>query len=143
MHSGLVSFHFNYFSVLQILIGLLRRYRYLQKHVKDEVEKVITYLKQFTEQQRTCLAIYTALCISENIVSAGVIFELFREHLVKDESLSLAFATTLFTVWLKEKSIGNVGSALRKVNLESQLLVSGEERYRVGDWKRFIDKRRK
>ena len=96
------------------------------------MEKVITYLKQFTEQQRTCLAIYTALCISENVVNAGVISELFREHLVKDESLSLAFATTLFTVWLKEKSIANVGSALRKVNLESKLLVSGKRKVIVG-----------
>ncbi len=111
---------------LKILVGLLRRYRYLQKHIKDEIEKIIAYLKLFDEQQRQCLAIFTAQCICEGIVTAGVINDntLFSSHLVKDESLSLAFATTLFTVWLKEKNISNVGSALRKANLESKLLVS-------------------
>ena len=88
------------------------------------MKKVITYLKVFSETQRACLAIYTALCISENIITAHIIYELFSDHLVKDENLSLAFATKMFSVWLKEKSIANVGNALRKASLESRLLVS-------------------
>lgn len=103
---------------------MLRRYRYLQKNIEDELKKVITYMKQFSDDQRRCLAIYTALCISEGIVPAAVIRELFSDHLSKEESLSLAFATTLFSVWLNEKSISHIGSGLRKGNLESELLVS-------------------
>lgn len=48
-----------------MLSNLLRRYRYLQKQIKECISKVITYLKAFTESQRQCLAMYTALCISE------------------------------------------------------------------------------
>ena len=87
------------------------------------MNKVLTYLKQFTESQRKSLAIFVALCISENLVTPGVIYELFSDHLVKDESVTLAFSTVLFSTWLNEKGIVNVGSALRKVHLEDKLLV--------------------
>ena len=121
------------------MTNLLRRYRYLQKQVKDAISKVINYLKSFTDTQRHCLAIYTALCIIEGmliilycsvydilcigLLSVDVINCLFAEHLVKEESLSLNFMINLFKTWISEKGISNVGSTLRKNKLEDQLLV--------------------
>ncbi|XP_011404029.1 PREDICTED: basic leucine zipper and W2 domain-containing protein 1-like [Amphimedon queenslandica] len=111
---------------LQVLTNLLRRYRYLQKQVKDTISKVINYLKAFTERQRQCLAIYTALCITEGILTQDVINNLFlnvlcAEHLMK-EDLGLSFTIVLFRTWIEEKGIINVGSVLRKTKLENQLL---------------------
>jgi hypothetical protein len=107
---------------IQVLTNLLRRYRYLQKQVKDVVTKVVNYLKAFTDSQKQCLSIYTALCISEGVLTVDIVNGLFAEHLVKEENLSLLFTVVLFRTWIGEKGINNVGSSLRKNKLEDQLL---------------------
>ena len=86
--------------------------------------KVLTYLKAFGDIPRAqeCLAVFTALCIVDNLVSPGVLVKLFQDHLVKD-GLSLTFVTTVFTIWVKEKGMPAVGSALRRAKLENRLLV--------------------
>ena len=106
-------------------MNLQRRYRYLQTKIKDVVMKVINYLKSFTDTQRQCLAMYTALCITEGILSIDILNGLFAEHLVKEESISLSFTILLFKILISEKGIANVGSMLRKNQLEDKLLVRG------------------
>lgn len=106
---------------VQILVKLLRRYKYLQKSLEEEMLKILKFLKAFTDQERRSLAMYVALCLSENHIPASVISSLFSEALVK-EGTSLEFATLLFQAWLTERDIAAVGSALRKGQLEGKLI---------------------
>lgn len=106
---------------VQLLVKLLRRYKYLQKSLEEEVVKILKFLKAFSDQERRSLAMYIALCLSENHIPASVISSLFSEALVK-EGVSLEFATLLFQAWLTERDISAVGSALRKAQLEGKLL---------------------
>eukprot|EP00731_Ephydatia_muelleri_P031562 Em0023g69a len=106
---------------VQLLVKLLRRYKYLQKSLEEEVVKILKFLKAFSDQERRSLAMYIALCLSENHIPASVVSSLFSEALVK-EGVSLEFATLLFQAWLTERDISAVGSALRKAQLEGKLL---------------------
>ena len=88
----------------------------------DEMKKVLNYVKDFQPRERSCLAIYTGLCLAEGLVTAHILAVLLGEHLVKD-SVSIDFCTAVFSVWLKEKGISHVGSGLRRAHLEGKLMV--------------------
>lgn len=50
-----------------------QRYKYLQKSLQEEMTKILKFLKGFGEEQRRSLAIFTALCLCESLISAGVL----------------------------------------------------------------------
>ena len=104
--------------------------------------KILKFLKGFDEEQRRSLAIFTALCLAESLVSASILQSLLtwvvssyvavvsechalvcRGETIVKEGLSLEFATTMFQTWFKEKGKSHVGGALRKAGLEFRLLV--------------------
>ena len=117
----------------------MRRFKYLQKSFNEEMEKVLTYLKTFGDIPRAqeCLAIFTALCIVDNLIPPSVLDKLFQEHLVKDD-LSLTFITTVFSIWIKEKGMAAVGTGLRKAKLENKLLVSVMTQYYSPSYKSHL-----
>ena len=53
-----------------------------------------------------------------------VFFYLFRKDTLRNEGLSLEFATILFQTWMtNERGIAHISSGLRKVHMENRLLV--------------------
>ena len=42
--------------MLQVFIKLMRRYKYLEKMHEEEMNKILVYLKGFTEEERKRLA---------------------------------------------------------------------------------------
>ena len=101
---------------------LIRRYKYLQKALDEEMRKILRFLKAFSEDERRSLAIFTGLCLANTLVNAGVLSSLITSELLVKDGLSLEFATTMFQTWLTEKGIGHISSALRKAQLEKRLL---------------------
>lgn len=58
----------------QIMTKLVRqRYKYLQKSLQEEMTKILKFLKGFDEEQRRSLAIFTALCLCESLITASVL----------------------------------------------------------------------
>ncbi len=53
-----------------------QRYKYLQKSLQEEMTKILKFLKGFGEEQRRSLAIFTALCLSETLISASALLSL-------------------------------------------------------------------
>lgn len=107
---------------LQIFTKLIRRYKYLLKSLEEEMKKVLKFLKAFSEDSRRSLAIFTALCFSDNLISAASVVSLMTTEVLVKEGLSLQFATSLFQTWVTEKGISHISSALRKASLERRLL---------------------
>jgi hypothetical protein len=107
---------------LQLMNGLMRRYKYLQKNFEDEMNKVLQFLKGFQPNECRKLALYTGLVISNGLVPPNVLTKLLSEHLVKP-GLSLAFITEVLRAWLGEKDMASVGGALKKAGLNFRLLV--------------------
>lgn len=49
---------------------------------------------------------------------------LYRKDTLRNEGLSLEFATILFQAWMtNERGIAHISSSLRKVHMENRLLV--------------------
>ncbi|GLH01790.1 hypothetical protein R5R35_002839 [Gryllus longicercus] len=105
----------------QVFVKLMRRYKYLEKMFEDEMKKVLSYMKGFSELERLKLARMTALWISNGSVPPNVLLVLLNEHLVKD-NLALDFLMEVFVTWKHEKGLATLVTALKKGGIESRLL---------------------
>jgi len=108
----------NYYGVLYKLI---RRYKYIEKPLEEELRKLIMFLKGFSAEERQKLATTVGICLSNGLGNPACLDALFEEHLVK-EGLALEFASDLFKAWLVEKDMANLGTALKRAGLETKLL---------------------
>lgn len=108
-------------AVYEVLLKLLRRYKYLEKSFDEELVKLIKFLKGFTAEERVKLAKVVGYCLANGLGNSTCISSLFEEHLVKD-GLSVEFAQALFRVWLQEKDIQNVAASLKRSGVESKLM---------------------
>ena len=60
----------------------MRRYKYLEKMLDEEMKKVLMYVKGFSESERVKLARMTAIWISNNSVNAAVLNSLINVSIV-------------------------------------------------------------
>jgi len=104
----------------QVFTKLMRRYKYLEKMLDEEMKKVLVYIKGFSDSERVKLARMTAIWISNNSVNAAVLNSLINEHLVKD-GLALDFLLTVFVTWKQEKGASSLTTALRRAGIDSSL----------------------
>jgi hypothetical protein len=105
----------------EVLYKLIRRYKYMEKPLEEELRKLIMFLKGFSGEERQKLATTMGICLANGLGKPTCLDALFEEHLVK-EGLALDFATDLFKAWLAEKDMSNLGSALKRAGLETKLL---------------------
>ncbi|XP_046846091.1 protein krasavietz-like [Xenia sp. Carnegie-2017] len=109
-------------SHVQMYQKLMRRFKYLQKAFDDVLNKIIVFMKGFTEEQRMKLATVYAMILANNMTQGTFLQKLINEHLVK-EGLSLQFITRLFQVWFKEKKdSSSIISSLKKNEIDDKLL---------------------
>ncbi|XP_015251816.1 PREDICTED: basic leucine zipper and W2 domain-containing protein 1-like isoform X2 [Cyprinodon variegatus] len=106
----------------QVFNKLIRRYKYLEKGFEEEIKKLLLFLKGFTESDRNKLAMLTGILLANGNISASILSSLFNENLVK-EGVSASFAVKLFKSWLSEKDINSVSGSLRKVGMDSRLVI--------------------
>ena len=61
---------------------------------------------------------------SFSVCKSGLSDILYRKDTLRNEGLSLEFATILFQAWMtNERGIAHISSSLRKVHMENRLLV--------------------
>lgn len=105
----------------QILIKLVRRYKYLEKMFEDEMKKVLVFIRGFQPIERVKLARMTALWIANGAVPPTVLSVLYNEHLIKD-SIALDFLLELFVTLKQEKGVPALITALKKGQMEHRLM---------------------
>nr|KAG5695834.1 hypothetical protein BaRGS_006491 [Batillaria attramentaria] len=103
-----------------VFYKLIRRYKYLEKAFEDEVRKVLVFQKGFTPEERSKLAIVTGQILAAGLATPRVLGALFEDHLVK-EGISLECAVQIFKIWLLERDVKDVFSALKKMQMDSRL----------------------
>merc|ERR1711970_777860 len=67
----------------QVFIKLMRRYKYLEKMLSEEMRKILVYLRGFTEEHRTRLAQITALWVTSGLILPNTLVVIINEHQVK------------------------------------------------------------
>jgi len=104
-----------------VFYKLIRRYKYLEKAFEDDLKKILMFQKGFTDEERDKLATMSGIILGNGLCTPRILLSLFEDHLVK-EGISQEFAAKVFTVWLKEKDINHITSALRKQQLGSRMV---------------------
>merc|ERR1712212_1284344 len=104
----------------QVFIKLMRRYKYLEKMLADEMKKIFVYLRGFSEDHRYRLAEITALWVVSGLVPPNTLPVVINEHQVKD-SVALNFILNILSTVKTEKGSPAVITLLKRSGLESQL----------------------
>ncbi|OXA43723.1 protein krasavietz [Folsomia candida] len=105
----------------QVFLKLTRRFKYLEKLFQEQIKKVFTYMKRYSDEDRIKLARMTALWICNGSLPPTCLALVGQEHLVKD-NVALDFILEVFTTWKQEKGVSNVVSGLKKSGLESKMM---------------------
>jgi len=104
----------------QVFIKLMRRYKYLEKMLTEEMKKILVYLRGFTEESRMRLAYITGLWVANGLILPNVLPVIINEHQVKD-SIAVDFMLEIFCIVKAEKGSTGVITLVKKSGLESQM----------------------
>lgn len=109
---------------MQLIVKLIRRYKYLEKSLEEELNKIVVFLKGFRPEERVKLAKLTALLISggQITVPVTVLNSTLQDHLVKD-GIASEFLVIVLQTWLVEKDPTTVWTSLRKAQVDSKIMV--------------------
>merc|ERR1711892_1021177 len=88
----------------QVFIKLMRRYKYLEKMLSEEMKKILVYLRGFSQEHRTRLAQVTGLWVASGLILPNTLVVIINEHQVKD-SVALEFMLDVLSVVKTEKEI--------------------------------------
>jgi len=104
----------------QVFVKLMRRYKYLEKMLVEEMMKILVYLKGFSEEHRQRLAQVTALWVCSGLLPQNTLQVVINEHQVK-EGVALDFMLEILRVIKTEKGATSVLSLLKKSGLDNNL----------------------
>lgn len=108
-------------KVAEFIRGLIRRYKYLQVLLEEEMEKVLKFIKAFSEENRDKLALCTGYFLAFGLISAKPLVSLTLDGVVK-EGLSARFILLTLRTWSSETSVQNMSGGMRKVGLDTEVL---------------------
>merc|ERR1711976_900428 len=104
----------------QVFVKLMRRYKYLEKMLVEEMKKILVYLKGFTDEHRQRLAQVTALWLCSGMVPPNTLQVVINEHQVK-EGVALDFMLEILRTIKTEKGATTVLSFLKKSGMDNNL----------------------
>jgi len=104
----------------QVFIKLMRRYKYLEKMLADEMKKILVYLRGFSEEHRSRLAQITALWVVSGLIPPNTLPVVINEHQVKD-SVALNFILDILATVKTDKGSPAVITLLKRSGLENLL----------------------
>jgi len=103
-----------------VFVKIMRRYKYLEKMLVEEMMKILVYLKGFSEEHRLRLARVTALWVCSGLLPQNTLQVIINEHQVK-EGVALDFMLEILRVIKTEKGATSVLSLLKKSGLDNNL----------------------
>eukprot|EP00127_Corallochytrium_limacisporum_P005638 Clim_evm17s210 gene=Clim_evmTU17s210 len=106
---------------VDLFIRVMRRYRFLVKHLGEEVRKLLNFLKGFKEDQLDKLATAVSQLLGRQTLSADVLLSMQNEHLLKD-GIALDMFTRIVRKWLQLNSIQQIAAALKQSEMDDRLL---------------------
>lgn len=107
--------------VTEIFIKFIRRFKWLQKTLGEEINKIIMVMKVcLDDRERELVGAAAAYLMIEGVIPPTILSRLTQDHLLKDD-ISASFATSLFRTWLHEKDMTSLSSTLKKASLDPTL----------------------
>eukprot|EP00042_Codosiga_hollandica_P019339 m.59568 g.59568 ORF g.59568 m.59568 type:complete len:425 (+) comp49257_c0_seq1:344-1618(+) len=107
----------NYAQLMHLII---RRYKYLQVALEEEVLKLLKFVKQFPPDARSKLARFIAHLVEDDMLTGASLNVLLADGLVKDGE-ALSFMTEYFRETLKLSSMNSLAQTLRRAKIDDRL----------------------
>lgn len=106
----------------QVFVRLIRRYKYLEKSLEEDLKKIVVFLRAFTSDDRLKLQKLFAYLLASGHISVAPLKTLLEQDLLVKEGLAFEFLLQVLQSWQTEKDASTVWAALRKSGLDSKLL---------------------
>lgn len=106
----------------QVFVRLIRRYKYLEKSLEEDLKKIVVFLRAFTPDNRLKLAKVFAYLLASGHITVSPLKTLLEQELLVKEGQAFQFLLECLAAWQTEKDAPNVWAALRKSALDSKLL---------------------
>lgn len=106
----------------QVFIRLIRRYKYLEKSLEEDLNKIVVFLRAFKPEDRLKLAKLYAHLLASGHISVSALKTLLEQDLLVKEGQAFQFLLDLLRIWQGEKDAATVWSTLRKSGLDTKLL---------------------
>lgn len=105
-----------------MFVRLIRRYKYLEKSLEENLKKIVVFLRAFTPDDRLKLAKIFAHLLASGHITVSPLKTLLEQDLLVKEGLAFQFLLDFLVAWQAEKDPPNVWASLRKSSLDSKLL---------------------
>ena len=105
-----------------VFVRLIRRYKYLEKSLEEDLKKIVVFLRAFTADDRLKLAKLFAYLLASGHISVAPLKKLLEQDLLIKEGFGFEFLLQVLQSWQNEKDASTVWTALRKSGLDSKLL---------------------
>jgi len=105
----------------QLIVLLMRRYKYLEKMFIEEIKKVMVFLRGFSEGDRARLAICVSIWSVDAIIDPKILGNLIQDHLVRDGIAVEFLCKVLRTARSLRDVKDQVPMLLRKAGLERRI----------------------
>lgn len=106
----------------QVFVRLIRRYKYLEKSLEEDLKKIVVFLRAFTPDDRLKLAKVFAYLLASGHITVSPLKTLLEQDLLVKEGLAFQLLLVLLAAWQQEKDAPTVWAALRKSGLDSKML---------------------
>ncbi|KIM69316.1 hypothetical protein SCLCIDRAFT_1208716 [Scleroderma citrinum Foug A] len=108
-------------NYVQVLIKLIRRYKYLQKPLEERaLPTLLQYFNRWSPDQRNKFATTVGLLIAQGFVTAACLQSLTKDHLVKNDVSAIMLAI-VFRAYLAEQPMEHLATALKRGNIKDLL----------------------
>jgi len=104
-----------------VVVKLIRRYKYLEKTLDEEFKKIFKFLKGFSPEERNKLAKFSGLLIAGGLVPPTVLASAKEDVIVKD-GVAGDFLVVVLQIWLAEKDAPTVWSSMKKAGLDQKIM---------------------
>ena len=105
-----------------VFVRLIRRYKYLEKSLEEDLKKIVVFLRAFTADDRLKLAKLLAYLLASGHISIAPLKKLLEQDLLIKEGYGFEFLLQVLQTWQNEKDASTVWTALRKSGVDSKLL---------------------
>ena len=106
----------------QVFVRLIRRYKYLEKSLEEDLKKIVVFLRAFTPDDRLKLGKLFAYLLASGHITVSPLKTLLEQDLLVKEGLAFQFLLDVLAAWQSEKDASTVWTSLRKSYLDSKLL---------------------
>lgn len=105
-------------KIADMLRAMIRRYKYLQVSLEEAVTKILRFLVGYPEDNLEKLACHVGFLLSYSLITTKPVMAITTIDKAVSAGTSLKFLTDVIKTWVKNRTVLQIGAAMRKGGLD-------------------------